>query len=222
MKRFGKALKPSILLVCLLAFTACSSPVGQNEGLADLSGKVVDDNGNVAASSIVEILELQKSTYTDENGFYAFSDVAEGNYTMLTRAKNLIPSFKSLDKENGVQLNTDFTLKSNNSLSGGGYQFDMGQSHTIGNLTVSFSEVLSDSRCAIDATCVWEGSGRISLDLESNGQNLSIFIDTNDLNDFTTTVEALGLVFQLNTLNPLPELGQVIDPSDYSINIEID
>ena len=221
MKRFAKASFPTSLFLVLLVFTSCSSPIGENEGLADLSGKVVDESGSAEVGSIVEILELQETTSTDENGHYSFMNLAEGNYTVLTRAKDLIPSFRSLIKENGVQLNSDFTLKSGDSFSGGGYEFSMGESHTIGNVTVSFSEVLSDSRCAVDATCVWEGSGRIQLNLESNGQNLSIFIDSNDLNDFTTTVEALGIVFRLNTLNPLPELGEVIDQGDYSVNVEI-
>jgi len=209
------------MLLCFFVLSACSSPIAENENQADIFGKVVNENGEAERSSVVEILELQETTTTDELGNYSFASVSAGEYTLLTQAKSLIPSFKSVSKTSGVQVNTDVSLKSRASFSGDGYQFAHGQSHTIGNVTVSFTEVLSDSRCAVDATCVWAGSGRVALNLSSNGQNVSIFVDSNDLNDFTSTVEAFGLVIRLENLDPLPQLGEVINQTDYNVLLEI-
>lgn len=47
------------------------------------------------------------------------------------------------------------------------------------NLKIKFASVLEDSRCPEDVECVWQGNGKVNLDLrESNKKAISVTVNT--------------------------------------------
>jgi len=55
----------------------------------------------------------------------------------------------------------------------------LGESTTVAGLTITFRDVLEDSRCPRDVVCIWEGNARVQLDLSrSGGPEASILLNT--------------------------------------------
>ena len=60
-----------------------------------VSGKVLDDSGVTVPGANVSIKETGKSTVTDENGEYSFSNIEAGTYTII--ATNV--GYKTFEKK---------------------------------------------------------------------------------------------------------------------------
>lgn len=84
---------------------------------------------------------------------------------------------------------------------------------------ITFTDVIEDSRCPKDATCVWEGQATVSLDIKvgenTNTVELNLFKEGN-------SVVSEGLALSLLSLEPQPETGETLEDSDYSINLKIE
>jgi hypothetical protein len=86
-------------------------------------------------------------------------------------------------------------------------------------LTIKFEAVLDDSRCPIDAICVWAGNGEVKLKLTLNGGNSESMV-------LNTLLEPRAVKFGsykifLQGLNPSPMSNCPIAQEDYSINLVI-
>ena len=91
---------------------------------------------------------------------------------------------------------------------------------TIGQSTICFDTVLTDSRCASGANCKWEGNAIIRLDLlTSDSKNHKIELNTNP--DFAIDTTIGGIYLLLTGLTPYPEISMVIKPKDYKANLTI-
>lgn len=86
-----------------------------------------------------------------------------------------------------------------------------GQRVQIGETVLRFDGVVSDSRCPVGVTCVWEGSATLRFIVESD-------------NERTFTVETaerrgapVGGMYQLvvESVTPVPHQGKTIAPSSY-------
>ncbi len=202
--------------------TSCSDPAANQDNENDLFGKVVDSTTEQGLRGVeLRLLESDELVVSDQDGKYAFETVQNGDYTLLVHSKAHIPSFTAIVKQNTNSIEKEISLSANASGEGDLIQFTMGQEQTIDGLGIRFSEVTSDSRCQIGVQCVWEGSGRTALDISAFGQSIRIFIDTNDLSDFTSTVEAFGTTISLDSLLPHPEINTTIDPNDYVLTLKI-
>ena len=101
-----------------------------------------------------------------------------------------------------ISLSQEFTLK-------------IGEQASIDNasLFVRFTDVVEDSRCPIDAQCIWQGNGKISLEIQKpNSEKVTRTVNT--------TLDPQDVVYdsyeiQFKQLRPEPIAGSEIKPEDY-------
>jgi hypothetical protein len=77
---------------------------------------------------------------------------------------------------------------------------------------VTFEAVPEDSRCPIDAVCVWAGNARVSLRLTAEGKDSSIALNTGSEPRSAT---AGNLRLELRALAPSPRAATPTPPGDY-------
>jgi hypothetical protein len=83
-------------------------------------------------------------------------------------------------------------------------------------LEVTFVELVSDSRCPTDTTCVWQGAATVRLAIRSNGKVTQHEADP----DNDVAVEG----YVVDVLDVLPARGpqsQRIAPADYRVTLKI-
>jgi hypothetical protein len=85
-------------------------------------------------------------------------------------------------------------------------------------IIVRFNEVTEDSRCPIDAICVWAGVLRISLTVSAGVR------DTHDIEIDTmgTVAVASGYSFTLVVAKPSRRADVPVEPGDYGVVIRAD
>ena len=95
-----------------------------------------------------------------------------------------------------------------------------GQTATTQGVAVTFRQVLSDSRCPINALCVWAGEATVEFSVRGRGQaaryELQLGIDP-----ARRTVAHQNIVLEFQALQPHPVGGQPTDPDSYRATIEI-
>lgn len=95
MKKLHQYLGTLFLMFCL--FFLPNNMFAQNSNT--VSGKVLDDSGVTVPGANVSIKETGKSTVTDENGGYSFSNVEAGTYTII--ATNV--GYKTFEKKIAIK-----------------------------------------------------------------------------------------------------------------------
>lgn len=92
---------------------------------------------------------------------------------------------------------------------------------TCGNLSVTFADVLEDSRCPSNGACIWEGRARIQLALQ-----LADGPDTIELTRRAGREELArdtldNLIIELVEVSPYPSTSDPIDKEDYRIELKV-
>jgi len=83
-------------------------------------------------------------------------------------------------------------------------------------LTVAFETVRSDSRCPMDATCVWAGDAIVAVQLSQSGGNQAAReLHVNPGVPSGSEASYLTYSIKLVTLTPYPRSDQAIQPNDY-------
>lgn len=83
---------------------------------------------------------------------------------------------------------------------------------------LKFEGVASDSRCPIDAVCVWAGNGEVKISVTEQRRKNSFTLNTLleprkfTFDDFTV---------ELKALNPLPRSNRQIKPDEYNVDLII-
>ncbi|MTH15220.1 TonB-dependent receptor [Flavobacterium sp. LC2016-01] len=95
MKKLHQYLGTLLLMFCL--FFLPNNLFAQNKGT--ISGKVLDDSGVTVPGANVTLKETGKSTITDENGGYSFSNIDAGTYTII--ATNV--GYKTFEKQIAIK-----------------------------------------------------------------------------------------------------------------------
>lgn len=73
-------------------------------------------------------------------------------------------------------------------------------------LRIRFAEVSEDSRCPSNVVCVWQGNGRIRLEVVANGAQESVLLNTvGGGGQFPQEATAFGYRFRLLELAPYPQ-----------------
>ena len=86
-------------------------------------------------------------------------------------------------------------------------------------LTIRFSGVSEDSRCAVDVQCVWAGNAIVRLTISiSGGTGTDASLNTT-LDPKSTT--ASGYTIRLAGLKPAPRSGTTIPASSYLATLEV-
>lgn len=95
MKKLHQYSGTLLLMFCL--FFLSNNLFAQNQNT--ISGKVLDDSGVTIPGANVTIKETGKSTVTDENGGYSFSNIEAGTYTVI--ATNV--GYKTFEKKIAIK-----------------------------------------------------------------------------------------------------------------------
>jgi hypothetical protein len=84
-------------------------------------------------------------------------------------------------------------------------------------LRLGFAEVLADSRCPVDVTCVWEGNGKVVIGIAAGmGPTHALILNTSM--DPRSAVWG-GIRITLLELTPSPHTGTNIPPEDYAVRL---
>ena len=117
---------------------------------------------------------------------------------------------------------SDVTTPSQNSQTvaqqelGHAFSMKIGESITVGELRLTFRSVEGDSRCPIDAACVWAGDGEIALRIEQGTKAAVASLHTT-LEPKKT--EWNGYTISLVSLSPAPKASTQTNPADYRAEI---
>jgi hypothetical protein len=84
-------------------------------------------------------------------------------------------------------------------------------------LSVRFVELIEDSRCPADTTCVWAGNAKIKVRVTRNGRSQDLTLDTNGPHQGAT---AEGYSIKLMNLTPVPRSNVRIDRNGYVATFE--
>ena len=102
-------------------------------------------------------------------------------------------------------------------------QLKFGETADIGSqgLSIEFVEVLEDSRCASDVTCIWEGRAKVLLAVAVNGEDLGrheLVLEGGQSELATASVG--GYMIVVLTLDPYPVTTQEGEP-DYVVTLAV-
>ena len=95
-----------------------------------------------------------------------------------------------------------------------GFQYDCSEC----DVSVSFTKVISDSRCPSDAICVWAGMAVVELSVEIEGASHTILLATAGENN---RIALGGYLFSLGEVSPYPTLQNPIAQKDYRITLTV-
>ena len=95
---------------------------------------------------------------------------------------------------------------------GRAFEMKIGETISVGELRLTFRGVEQDSRCPIDAVCVWAGDGEIALKIEQGSQSAVAALHTM-LEPKKT--EWNGYTIAFVSLAPSQRAASSIDPADY-------
>jgi hypothetical protein len=89
------------------------------------------------------------------------------------------------------------------------------------NFTITFKEVIEDSRCPKNVTCIWEGRVSAILEIEGGGASGQTVLSAPGLSTglFVQQYRSYQLTFQVN---PYPEAGKTIGKNDYRLFLKVD
>ena len=87
------------------------------------------------------------------------------------------------------------------------------------NTSVTFQEVLEDSRCPVDVTCIWAGLAEVSLRVAVSGTERELSLSTSPP-DNSAVFE--NYTFWLIKVRPVPRANQNMDSSAYFVTVMVD
>lgn len=96
------------------------------------------------------------------------------------------------------------------------FELSLGEKVTVGrdNASVEFIDVLEDSRCPSNVTCVWAGNGKVQLRFDNKDIQLNTYLDLQEV-----SLEDVNI--QLLSLDPYPEYPHQFEKEDYKIRLLI-
>lgn len=101
---------------------------------------------------------------------------------------------------------------------GRAFAMKIGESITLNGLRITFRSVEADSRCPIDAVCVWAGDGEVALKIDQSGKSAVASLHTT-LEPKKT--EWSGYTISLVSLSPARRASVPVKPEDYRAEIVV-
>lgn len=92
--------------------------------------------------------------------------------------------------------------------------------------SIRFKEVISDSRCPKDVTCIWPGEAKVLVELLQDGrvcgEEVIVVQNNNDLLQVLTKwFPGKEFTLAASGLYPYPETGGKITPSEYRLTLKV-
>ncbi len=96
------------------------------------------------------------------------------------------------------------------------FELKIGEQIRIGSdrIQVEFVDVLEDSRCPSNVTCVWAGNGKVQIRFDQDNIHLNTYLEPQE-----TSVENINI--QLLDLEPYPEHPRQFEKEDYKVRLLI-
>ena len=117
---------------------------------------------------------------------------------------------------------TDAKVQTTNTVAqreiGRAFEMKIGETIAVGELRLTFRGVEADSRCPIDAVCVWAGDAEIALKIEQGSQAAVAALHTM-LEPKKT--EWNGYTIALVSVQPARSASSSIDPKDYRAQLVV-
>ena len=95
----------------------------------------------------------------------------------------------------------------------------LGESAIAESVRVTFVKVQSDSRCPINAVCVWAGDAIAQFRITAHGNEAAPDLSLADPTKRATTIG--GITVEFEALQPHPFAGQSTDPKTYRATVNI-
>lgn len=102
------------------------------------------------------------------------------------------------------------------------YQFgDFYVENNGGNLSMQFSSIVADSRCATGVICVWQGEVAVEMKYFAGNASVTDTLRLGGLNADPTMDSTIfeGYKIKLTKVDPYPELNIDIPAADYKLNL---
>ncbi|OGF55208.1 MAG: hypothetical protein A2Z21_03050 [Candidatus Fraserbacteria bacterium RBG_16_55_9] len=101
------------------------------------------------------------------------------------------------------------------------FQISMGQTALLptDGLSVTFKDVLEDSRCPVDVVCVWAGNAKVTLDVQQTGKATQTLALNSTLDPREAAYEGYRIRFE--DLMPQPRSDRPIRREDYRLSLSI-
>lgn len=91
-----------------------------------------------------------------------------------------------------------------------------------GSVTITFVEILEDSRCPADAMCVWQGNVKVLIEVSQGTEAQQFTLTLGELLEGDVNSITVGdSTVTLTQVDPYPLASQPADPADYRITINI-
>ena len=95
-----------------------------------------------------------------------------------------------------------------------------GATAKVGALTLTFAEVVGDSRCPANVQCIWAGDGAIRVTLEADSQRGEVILHTHGGDQFPKSARWRGYEITLEKLEPEPRESRP-DASSYRAHFSV-
>ncbi|MEP7141902.1 MAG: hypothetical protein ABI707_03475 [Ferruginibacter sp.] len=88
-------------------------------------------------------------------------------------------------------------------------------------LTCSLDSVIQDSRCPVNATCVWQGVAVARFKISRKNIQNTITLATFKFGEYDTNTTVAGFKIELINVSPYPELAIPHNYNDYVAEVKI-
>lgn len=143
-------------------------------------------------------------------------------YLQIMRFMYQILFFASIIISSGMSIPATFAdVMQTSDVNSNQFQLKVNQTASLESDTVKvkFLNVISDSRCPTDVTCVWEGEAKIAVNIIKDGQDLGDFNLTNRAGQNNQVFD--GHRIQITKIDPSPISDKKIALSDYVVTLTI-
>jgi len=87
------------------------------------------------------------------------------------------------------------------------------------DVSIRIDSILSDSRCPMDAICIWAGNAEVRFAFSSSGQNALITLNTHGGVNFPSDTQVFGYNVELVELSPYPVSIHRITQKEYQAKV---
>ncbi len=104
-----------------------------------------------------------------------------------------------------------------------GAVLQQGELLDFGNRSMKFKEVISDSRCPVNVTCIWAGEAKVLVEIFENGRFLEekILLVNSKNSTLSFITEAVAYSISGIDLMPYPTVQSKNTKPDYSLEMRV-
>ena len=98
-----------------------------------------------------------------------------------------------------------------------------GDLFSLGKVSVVFKEVISDSRCPKQVTCIWAGEAKVLLEIYENGKFLENRIISSAGGNSMQQFSAAGILYNISGIQllPYPEVHSKKIKPEYTLRLSL-